>query len=594
MDIEQKQSQPGVRGVGVTRRGFLRGVAVAGAALPLMPLLAACGGDDDDDDVTPAGGGQTSGAATATTASVAPGGGTAPAGATMAGDAPTAAGTDSGSGTPKMGGTLKWYLPDDPPDLDPHMQTTSSLQWLCGMCYNGLLRFNIVPGTTADSPEQSEVVHDLAEDFEVVDELTYTFTVRQGVKFHDGSDLTTEDVAFSLNRIRDADKVGGFQRAYAFTSIESVEATDDAVVTIKLSEPYAALINQIAVAYTRIAPKAVIEANGDMKQVIVGTGPFKLDNYTRGQKVALVKNDEYWEEGIPYLDAIDITIMPDNSTQMASFAAGQIDIYNPENPAQKTTLSQTNPDLVMVQFAYMSLAAVAFNVSKAPFDDLKVRQALWYAVDQQQIIDIVFGGEGSKQRAVPAAYGGWVVPYDDLPLSDGPDIDKAKALLAEAGHPDGFEVQCKTVVRYTQQEATVITEQLAKIGVKMEIIDVEYGAFLEARNSGDFDMLAFSLSPFGDIEDFTFALYGSESSRNYGGWGNAELDDLFAQGKVEGDVDARKAIFADVQAILAENVWVLDVPMAQANIAWQPYVKDFVPAQNPERGLGFWHAWLDK
>ncbi len=493
--------------------------------------------------------------------------------------------------TPKRGGTIRWYLPDDPPDLDPHMQTTSSLQWVLGMCYNGLLRYNVGPGNGPTSEEANTPIPDLAERHEHPDPLTYVFHLRKGVKFHDGTPLTAEDVAFSLNRIRT--HKAEFQRAYAFTPVDTVKATGDLVVTVKLKEPYGAFLNQVAASYTRIAPRHVIEAKGDMKQTIVGTGPFKLAEYRRGQRMVLVRNPDYFERGIPYVDTVEIAIMPDNATQVAAFSARRVDVITPANAAQAETLRGVNPDIVLHEFPWLAMQGLGCNVKRKPFDDVRVRQALWYAIDQQKVIDIVYQGHGKKQRAVAAPYTGWVVPYDKLPLADAPNPAKAKKLLADAGYPNGFSAKCKSVYRYTQKETTVAIEMLKAIGVSIELVDVEYGAFLKARNTADFELIAFSLAPFGDIEDYTTALFRTGASRNFGGWGTAELDRLFDAGGRETDAAKRKAIFAKAQAVLAENCWVIDLPMYTQFEAWHAWLKDWVPAQNPERGLGFWRAWLD-
>ena len=180
----------------------------------------------------------------------------------------------------------------------------------------------------------------------------------------------------------------------------------------------------------------------------------------------------------------------------------------------------------------------------------------------------------------------------DPPISDAPNLDKAKRLLAEAGYPKGFSAKCKSVYRYTQKEATIAAEMLKAIGVNLEIIDVEYGAYLKARNSGDFEVIAFSIAPFGDVEDYTTALYHTRAGRNFGHWGNVELDKLFEQGGREGDVQKRKAIFHKVQAVLAENCWVIDLPRYLTFEAWHPHVRDYVAAQNPEKGLSFWRTSL--
>jgi peptide/nickel transport system substrate-binding protein len=493
---------------------------------------------------------------------------------------------------PGRGGVIHWYLPDDPPDLDPQMSTISSTQWVLGMCYNGLLRYNVGPGNGPESEAAATPVPDLAERYEQPDPLTYIFHLRSGVKFHDGTPLTAQDVAFSLNRIRTSK--AEFQRAYAFTALDSVSATGDRVVTVKLKEPYAAFINQVAAAYTRIAPKHVIEAKGDMKQVIVGTGPFKLQEYQRGQRMVLVRNPDYFERGVPYVDGIDIAIMPDNATQVAAFNSRRIDMLIAANFAQAQTLKSVNPDIVVQEYVEFRMDGLGCNTRVKPFDDIRVRQAMWYAIDQQKIIDISFQGRGRKQRSVPPAYAGWVVPFEELPLSDAPNLDKARRLLAEAGYPKGFSAKCKSVYRYTQKEATIAAEMLKAIGVNLEIIDVEYGAYLKARNSGDFEVIAVSIAPFGDVEDYTTALYHTRAGRNFGHWGNAELDKLFEQGGREGDVQKRKAIFHKVQAVLAENCWVVDLPRYMTFEAWHPYVRDYVPAQNPEKGLSFWRASLAK
>lgn len=505
--------------------------------------------------------------------------------------APDSAPAAPASSKPRRGGTIRWYLPDDPPDLDPHMQTTSSLQWVLGMCYNGLLRYNVGPGNGPDSEAANTPVPDLAEGFEHPDPLTYVFHLRKGVKFHDGTPLTVEDVVFSLDRIRT--RRAEFQRAYAFTPVESVKATGELAVTVKLKEPYAAFVNQVAAAYTRIAPRHVIEAKGDMKQTIVGTGPFKLKEYRRGQRMVLVRNPDYWEPGIPYVDAVEIAVMPDTATQVAAFSSRRIDIITPANYAQAQALRTVNPNVVVQEYSELAMQGIGCNLGRKPFDDVRVRQALWYAIDQRKIVDIVFQGRGKKQRAVPATYAGWVVPFDKLPLADAPNVGKARKLLAEAGYPNGFGVKCKTVYRYTQKEATVVAEMLKAIGVQMELVDVEYGAFLKARNTADFDLIAFALAPFGDVEDFTTALYRSGASRNFGAWGNADLDRLFDQGRRETDVAKRRAIFARIQTVLAEQCWVIDLPRYTMFEAWHPHLKDYVSAQNPERGLSFWRAWLD-
>jgi peptide/nickel transport system substrate-binding protein len=342
-----------------------------------------------------------------------------------------------------------------------------------------------------------------------------------------------------------------------------------------------------------MAPKHAVEQYGDLKRNIVGTGPFKLKEYTRGQRFVFERNPDYYETGVPYLDQIVLTVIPDAATAVAAFQAGQLDVY-PSTFQNLQVIKDSVPNAVVGDYQNLSISGLAVNVKVKPLDDIRVRQAMWYGINQQEIITTVFQGDGVKGRVVPPAYTGWVVPYDQLPLNDAPNLDKAKQLLTEAGLPNGFTVKCATTSQYTEPEATVVAQQLKKIGVTLQLNHMEYGAFLDARDKGNFETLAFGLAPFGDIDDFTSALFQTKASRNWGNWSNEQLDALFAQGKQEADVSKRTSIYAQAQAILAQQNFLIDIPRQNQHMVWHPYVKDYVTAQNPELGLGYYRVWLDK
>ncbi|HEX8968740.1 MAG TPA: ABC transporter substrate-binding protein [Chloroflexota bacterium] len=554
----------------LTRRAILRGLGVGALVGPAATLLSACGPQVS-----------TAAKPTAPAAQTAPN--AAPGAATLA---------PASTGGPRPGGTFNWYLPDDPPDLDPHMQTTSSLQWVSGMVYNGLLKYDIRPGNTPDTSGASTPIPDLAESWEQPDPLTYVFHLRRGVLFHDGAEVTADDAAFSLDRIRT--NKPEFQRSYAFEPVDSAQAADRYTLRVTMKAPYAPFINQVAAAYTRIAPRAEIEKLGDLKQTMIGTGPFKLKEYSRGNRFVLERNPNYFGAPLPYLDSINIRVLPDQSAQLAAFNAHQLDAYQPSNIADFNNLKQSMPGIGSLKFQDMQVNGIGFNVTQKPFDDIRVRQALWYAVDQDEIIKLAWQGEAYKHRAVPPSLTGWAVPYEQLPLSDSPNLDKARQLLSDAGYPNGLDFECKTVYRYTQKEAQVVSEQLKRINVNMKILDVEYGAFLNARNTNDFQAIAFSLAPFGDVEDFTYSLFKTTSSRNYGKWGNSDLDQQLEAARQEVDVDKRKALYRPIQEELARQCYLLDVPRGFMYEVWQPNVKDFVSTANPERGLAYHYVWLDK
>jgi ABC-type transport system substrate-binding protein len=286
-------------------------------------------------------------------------------------------------------------------------------------------------------------------------------------------------------------------------------------------------------------------------------------------------------------------VIPDAATAVAAFQAGQLDLY-PATFQNLQVIKDSVPNMVVGDYSLLNISAIAVNTRVKPLDDLRVRQAMWYGINQQEIINTVFQGDGVKGRVVPPAYAGWVVPYDQLPLSDAPNLEKAKQLLAEAGLPTGFTVKCGTTAVYTEPEATVAAQQLKKVGINLQLGQLEYGSFLDARDKGNFEALAFGLAPFGDIDDFTSALFQTKASRNWGNWGNEQLDALFTQGQQEADVSKRNSIYAQAQAILAEQNYVIPLPRQNSHIVWHPHVKDFVTAQNPETGLGYYRAWLDR
>jgi peptide/nickel transport system substrate-binding protein len=561
----------------ISRRALLRGLG-AGTLLGSAALLSACGQ-------------QVPSAAKPTVSPIpaaAPKVQSAPGAPTTA----PAASSAVSRGTARPGGALNWYLPDDPPDLDPHMQTTSSLQWVSGMVYNGLLKYDVRPGNTPDTPGASTPVPDLAERWEQPDAVTYLFHLRRRVSFHNGTELTADDAAFSLERIRT--KKAEFQRAYAFEPVKKVTADDRYTVRVTMDAPYAPFINQVAAAYTRIAPRAELERLGDFKQTMIGTGPFRLKEYTRGNRFVLERNPNYFAKPLPYLDSITLRVLPDQSAQLAAFNARQIDVYTPQNVTEFENLKQTLPGIGTSAFQEGTVNGIGLNVTQKPFDDVRVRQALWYGIDQDEITKLAWKGQAWKHRAVPPSLVGWAVPYEQLPLSDAPNLDKARQLLTDAGYPNGLEFECKTVYRYTQREAQVVAEQLKRIGVTMKILDVEYGAFLNARNTTNFQAIAFGLSPFGDVEDYTYSLFKTTSTRNYGKWGNADLDKQLEAARQEMDVDKRKALYRPIQEELARQCYMLDLARGFVYEVWHPYVQDFVAAANPERGLPYHHVWLDK
>ena len=429
-----------------------------------------------------------------------------------------------------------------------------------------------------------------------------TFTLREGVTFHDGTELTSEDVVASLERILD-EETGAATRGFLL-SIEEVTAPDDLTVVLSLSTADATLPSALSRVGTSIlsADDITAETVGTEPN---GTGAFAFGEWTQGQQFDVVANEAYWGDG-PNVAGISIRVVPDDQSLLAALQAGEVDLGVVTNPA---VVEQVSEPLVLERTETLGYFPFFLNSSRGPLQEREVRQAISCAIDRQELIDTALLGEGVPTG--PFVEGDYATdPYDGLPC-DGPDPDLARQLLADGGYPDGFSME--TIIITGESETNIniaqnLQAQLADVGVDLELVQLETNVYVDRWLAADFDS-ALSENNSNPDPHSTYSRYfiSGANFENVGGLTSAsmcdaaptssapspteppssassvpcprvqELDELFAQGLAETDPEARVPIYAEISRILLEEspwVWLYQGYRYQV---LSPDVQGFVP-----------------
>ncbi len=427
----------------------------------------------------------------------------------------------------------------EPDQLDPHMTSAYASFQVLENVYDTLVQ----PG--ADLSMEPA----LAESWDIsADNLTWTFTLRSGVKFHNGRDLVAEDVVYSFNRIIEEGLNG-----WRFGSVETITAVDDATVAIVLSRPSPNLLVSIAgFKGMAIIPKESVD-DGSIGTKPVGTGPFRFVSQSPDEGIVLEKNPDYWRagEGLPKLDGIRFIQIPDAGTKLTALRTGEVHWIDAVPPQDIESLS--NEDGITVgrvpggDYHYFAL-----NQNRAPFDDVRVRQAIATAINRAEITEAAqFGAATANQTAIPASNAAWYYGYS--PYGSG-DIAAAQALLDDAGVSNlTVEFLVTSDFPETVTQAQVIAAELAAVGITVEINDVDFSTWLDLEGNGEFD--AFMLSWIGNIDpdDFYYAQHHSEGGFNFQGYSNPDVDTLLDAARVETDQAARKALYDQAAQMIVDD-----------------------------------------
>lgn len=431
---------------------------------------------------------------------------------------------------------IKIRTRDDPDFLDPHLIQASLTEQMMLNVFEGLL----APDTDGTLKPA------LAEDYEVSNGgLTYTFTLRDDVTFHNGDPLTVDDVIYSFNRLTGEES--GEPLTSDFDDIEKIEAPDDQTIVITLSQVNSTFLSYLTAVNAAIIPESNDSAHNDHP---IGTGPFKFVSYSPGSNVVMEKFDDYWQDGIPFLEEATFVIQPDDEAAFLSFQAGEIDLL--DIPAHR--IPEVEDDYQIEYQEANSSLLIGFSQNEELFNDLKVRQAINYAINKDEVIEAAFSSYATKigSNMSPAMGSFYKEGLEDYYETD---LKKAKELLAEAGYPDGFSTTI-TVSSHTQRYsdiAQVAVENLKEIGIDADIEVVEWGVWLDRVYQGrDFEMTVIDftgkLSPYDILER-----YESDSSGNFMSYENDPYDQVLQKVLEEEDLDKQVELYHQAQEILTED-----------------------------------------
>ncbi|MBX6340933.1 MAG: ABC transporter substrate-binding protein, partial [Thermomicrobiaceae bacterium] len=376
---------------------------------------------------------------------------------------------------------------------------------------------------------------------------TYTFHLRAGVKFYDGSPLTASDVKWSLERAKTTqDSVWTF----TLDPVKEVAAPDDRTVVVTLNQPWAPFLADIAMFNSSVVSAAFAKDNPDkLKEQTMGTGPFHLKEWKKGDHITLVKNPNYWEPGLPYLDQITITTVPDDNNRILQLQGGQVDGIT-DVPFNRIGDLGQDPKLQVLKFTSTYNNFIAINVRNAPLNDVKFRQALNYATDKKALIDtILFGNAEVSNSFMPNGALYWNKDQPGYPF----DLAKAKELIAQSSSPSGakIEIQVQSGDQTSLQIATALKDMWKQIGVDLEISQLEQGVLNDNYRTNKFQLQLTGWT--NDIIDpdelVSYAILPEQTQNYHTGWTNQEAIDLAKKGRTTLDDAERRKIYYRIQEI---------------------------------------------
>ncbi len=423
--------------------------------------------------------------------------------------------------------------------LDPNLVTAFSSFRRIDFLYNKLVRYN----------DRLEIEPDLAESWEFPNLRTAVFRLRRGVKFHSGAEMTSEDVKFTLERVLDpATRSPG--RSF-IDVIEEVETPDRYTVRLKLKHTLASLLSGLASANLSIVERATVQRHGNLQRNVSGTGPFMLAEWVPDNFMRLVKNPNYFRQGLPKFDTLIIRVIPDQASLLAGVRTRALDMAT-INQGAVITQARRETAIVVTQKPGINLRIFSFNTSRRPYSDPRVRYAFSWAIDRQAIVNTAEFGYASISGPVPAPTP-WALPISQFP-SYTQNVTRARQLLAEAGHPNGFVTRIVTSPTYEGgiAVAQVIQEQLRAIGVKATLENIEWGTYINRWVARDFDTMIELRGGDPDPDRFLYRTFHSGGGVNNFLFKDDKIDGLLVRGRVNLDPERRKPIYDELQKALIE------------------------------------------
>lgn len=444
---------------------------------------------------------------------------------------------------PSKGNSVTVGIAQDLSNLDPQLAATAGIREVL---------FNIFEGLVKASPDGS-VTPAIASDYDVSEDgTTYTFTLREGVTFHNGQTVTVEDVVYSLERCAGSEN-DGTPLVSAFSNVSDIAATDDSHVTITLAEPSTEFINSLTAA---IIPK---DSGATIATDLIGTGPFQFVSYAPQDSLVMKKYDGYWGEGAQ-LDEVTFKIIPDVNSLVIGLKGGTLDLVV---HLPNTLLKEVENDFTVHQNTMNIVQALYLNNAVEPFDNELVRQAMYYAINVDEIIDFVCNGAGvATGTSMYPNQQQYFMP--ELAENYQQDVEKAKELLAQAGYPDGFSMTITAPSNYAQHmdTAQVLIEQLKAVGITAELVPVEWDTWVSDVYRGrDYQSTVCGIA----ADDMTaremLVRYMSDNRKNFIAFNDAEYDDVLNRAMASTDSAEQTELYKRAEEILNEkaaSLWIQD------------------------------------
>jgi peptide/nickel transport system substrate-binding protein len=504
----------------------------------------------------------------------------------------------------KRGGVLTRASAWDPPVIDPRLTQSVGLYQFAGLVGSRLVRY-VFPDETS-GPADLTLKGDLAESWQASPDFrVWTFKLRQGVKWHNLPPLNgREFVAADVKYCFEAYAKEGAQ-SFTFQEIEAMETPDKYTVRIHLKTPNVFFPQNVAEPISVLFSREVLEEDGDLKKRMIGTGPFTLKEHTRKVRVVLARNPDYFDKGRPYVDEYVILSTPDAATRMAAFRTGQSDVMWLASPSEVDTVKRTNANaLVHAYNNALTPFGIALSQDKPPFNDLRVRRAISMSIDRQKQVDTVFEGHGMAGWGVPYIY------YQEKPptlAQLGPWWQyrpaEAKKLLAEAGHPNGFETTLFYYEYFPQMSSQVqlVQQDLKKnlnINVKITKLDYTtyYGRYVESKWDGM--AWGFQSGHAIGLDERTYQYMHSKSTKNFFRVNDPVIDELTTKLRQTPSQADQRALTKKIVDREFDQVLRMWMPYDYGFMVFQPHVRNGAAgALRRTDGYGsstIARVWLDK
>jgi len=489
--------------------------------------------------------------------------------------------------SPARGGTLTVGVPAELKTLDPHQSALT-------ITYVDL---SPIFQTLVDLGPSLELRPLLAASWKVgSDNLTWTFNLRHGVLFHNGRELTSRDVKFSIERILDP-KTGARGRG-DLSAVDSIATPDPYTVQFKLKSPFSVFPTKLTTTFQAILPvEAVNPATNELVKPI-GTGPFAFVEWKTNDHLTMRRFDRYWEKGKPYLDEVVIKPIPDETVRLTALQTGDVNLILsvPQARIQDLFAHPSNDYVIRLVRGGGGQGVVILNTRRKPFDNLKIRQAVAYALNKRELTEAAFRGWGHPVNQNFAPSSPWYLKVKERAM----DLAKSKQLLGEAGMPNGFKTTA-TVGNSSDllAVAPVYQAELRRVGIDVALQVFDVPTWAKRIDSGDFDMENTGFFAKVDPDDGYYRYLHS----NGGVWqlsgflANPTLDRLLDDGRVESDTEKRKAIYAKVVEIVQEESSMLIYGSGDTAAGWRTTVRGFAPqiiGALSYPGGGVQETWISK